>query len=1372
MNIGIDDEVELQRADNFEQAKLLEQKISRLEKLVKSRDDALNELYEVEKSKNDEITSLKERIKQDGIETSKLQNIIKTQNDEINSLNEKICDLEQQSINNLKQQQMIEASSPRIVENLLTDKESLYKEIADLRLQISQLEGILQEKEDDLTALQTKFSEFENKKENEIQLLLNESKDTKSLLSEMEKSSKDAYDSKVNLLEEDIDSLKSDCLELLKLISLLYMKSESREVENYEDMKDTSNMIIDSLSLSDKTKKIINDFSNSDQNFSQKAISFPLELSNQIYNSLKSSTNSKDCYSEKNEKPINLIKRFTITRLSDILTNQTPLCSVNHTESLYEEREYIIQNIDTEYSIIKQFLSEVLIDSEESAKDSPLNIFQMLVDVLFLDIYKPCAHTNKNSCRDCESTVINRECKDYLKTELVFKLIIKSVLDNDPEPLIANLNKIISEINSEQSGLKKIELEEDCDTVEKFNVKTLIDSLVKLSIGYGWTILHIFSYLEHTETLQLFLEHFSFEEQMSIVNRKSFSGFIPISLSILKDNLLITELFLTCGSDVQTVDNRRNTLLHFAINTDIQEVLIKRRVPLNAKNSSGQLANVIQPKSQILKLDFGRMDYSDSSESLDIESQSQKSNKKQIGIESEHSESSYGLKPFQNPALDSQESENKVILSAWISGNEPISSCKDDFCVFSIPEFESCDSDVSEPSVWNMLGFATNRNISSIYKGKNGDHAAMEQNIDRLEEMGLTQSEKKNGIWSDIVINYTARGLEKSCFPPPLDCPINLFRQILVLTTERFALFQYSPLKLLQAAPIMDLEEIIVPRNSNVLLLLKVDGWDDILLEVNRRSEFLDELTTLYRTLTTPPEILLSQTAPKASSENSVSKAEKSSSFWLGFMGKNNSSETTSEQKPSVLSPERASAFQNLISVYGENPPIVSEPDNLIGLFNSENKYSIVLAIINRGSFMLLPHRETSLLVSVPTYHFGFLGICINPPLALENPLSQQKKQSSSSTTSSKNELSENRLWQERFFILRSDGALIWCHHPNDTVICETIPIRFVRQIRVFNLTTSKENEFIPCFALDFTKNSLPSSLILHSDSSEMRDKWVEKIHNVRTILSESIPNISLFSMSSKVHSHSGVVGIYLRNTVKFLIRGKMKGQCKFNTADFKEINNFNSYSESDWFPDNHDNVLLKLNHLRTNFLLHHISNKSANLNGPLSGKKILDVGSGAGFFSEKLAELGGDVLGIDQSYKSIEIAHNHALRKPNYFSEILKLNNEEISSYIMNEPKPRSLKYFEGGVEHIQPIGIFDIIVASEVIEHVSDTNTFVQLISKFKYKVFNVILLFIGKLLKSNGVVMFTTLNRTILCYIYSIIFGEKILEMIPKVNSLKIS
>ncbi|KAF7457995.1 Pleckstriny domain containing protein [Cryptosporidium felis] len=1106
MDMEIEDDLERPRTEISEQTKLLEQKVLRLEKLVKSRDEALNELYELEKTKNEEITTLKERIKQDGIEASKLQNTINSLNEEILSLNEKVSELEQQNINNLRQQ-IKDTSSPCIVEDLLTDKESLYKEIADLRLQISQLEAQLQDKDEEFSLLQTTISDLKTNNE-EIQLQMNKNEDSEKLAIEREKAHKQMFETKISALESDLDLFKSDCSELLNLLALIQMNPQEGKINVSSSIQEAKKVIVNSIMLSDKCNELVNNHSGSDDVLNDELLSFSQLLVDQI---IKSSPGTNIGLQGNFEDKIDqnyfcILQNWIGSQFSFFIDKSPPLSPIIHTESIYKEREFILKQVETEFGSIETFLNKVVVKSENPVDSRYPNLFQIFTDLLYIDfLNKGTVIMSADPKSTSGISLSERESDFYLKVELLFKLTINSVVNNNPEPLIVSINKIISINNSEVSKLHKIELEDVKNCQEKcFDIKKFVNSLLKLTFGYGWTFLHIFSHLEQVEVLQLFLDNFSFEEQISFVNRSSYSGFVPITLSILKNNILLTELFLTSGSDVQIQDNRRNTLIHLTTSQNIQEILIKRRVPLTLKNSSGQLPSIIGSKSQVIKFDLDNFDQNDSEN--DIDSKHKPSND-YFGSEFNNGDPSKLARSFSCQIGVDLDNEEKVILSTWISGNEPISTCRDDFCVFSTPEFETCNSTVNESFVWNFLGFSSNRNISTIYKGKNGDHAAIEQNLDRLEEMNLSSAEKKGKIWSDFVINYTARGLEKSCFPPPLDCPTNLFRQILVLTSERFALFQYSPLKLLQAAPIMDIEEVIIPKNSHVLLLLKIDGWDDILLEVNHRSEFLDELTTLYRTITTPPEILLSHVTEIPSS-NLGNKSEKSSSFWLGFMNNksntSNQSDGSSGKKLEFLSPERASAFDNLISVYGENPPIITEPDNLIGLFNSQNQYSLVLAIINRFSFMLLPHRETSLLVSVPTYHFGFLGICVNPPLALENPLSPKKKASSDSLSANKNEKSENRLWQERFFILRSDGALIWCHHPNDAVCCETIPIRFVRQIRVFNLATSNENEVMPCFALDFTKNSIPSSLILHSDSSETRDKWVEKIHNVRTILSES----------------------------------------------------------------------------------------------------------------------------------------------------------------------------------------------------------------------------------------------------------------------------
>lgn len=60
----------------------------------------------------------------------------------------------------------------------------------------------------------------------------------------------------------------------------------------------------------------------------------------------------------------------------------------------------------------------------------------------------------------------------------------------------------------------------------------------------------------------------------------------------------------------------------------------------------------------------------------------------------------------------------------------------------------------------------------------------------------------------------------------------------------------------------------------------------------------------------------------------------------------------------------------------------------------------------------------------------------------------------------------------------------------------------------------------------------------------------------------------------------------------------------------------------------------------------------------PLKGDNILDVGCGAGFLSESLARLGGNVIGLDPNQTSYNEASTHKSTK----SDLSKLKYFNIS--------------------------------------------------------------------------------------------------------------
>ncbi|XP_055981191.1 ubiquinone biosynthesis O-methyltransferase, mitochondrial isoform X2 [Sorex fumeus] len=133
----------------------------------------------------------------------------------------------------------------------------------------------------------------------------------------------------------------------------------------------------------------------------------------------------------------------------------------------------------------------------------------------------------------------------------------------------------------------------------------------------------------------------------------------------------------------------------------------------------------------------------------------------------------------------------------------------------------------------------------------------------------------------------------------------------------------------------------------------------------------------------------------------------------------------------------------------------------------------------------------------------------------------------------------------------------------------------------------------------------------------------------------------------------------------------------------------------------------------------------------PLSGMKILDVGCGGGLLTEPLGRLGALVTGIDPVDENIKTAERHKI-----FDPVLD----------------KRVEYRACALEDIveDSAETFDAVVASEVIEHVTDLETFVQCC----YQV-----------LKPGGSLFITTINRTQLSYVLGIVFAEQIAGLVAR-------
>ena len=189
------------------------------------------------------------------------------------------------------------------------------------------------------------------------------------------------------------------------------------------------------------------------------------------------------------------------------------------------------------------------------------------------------------------------------------------------------------------------------------------------------------------------------------------------------------------------------------------------------------------------------------------------------------------------------------------------------------------------------------------------------------------------------------------------------------------------------------------------------------------------------------------------------------------------------------------------------------------------------------------------------------------------------------------------------------------------------------------------------------------------------------------------------------------------------------------NTIDKKEIEQFSALSNKWWDKSGPFSALHKMSNARIEFIIRNVKriiDKKNSKKKLLDGLTCLDVGCGGGILSERLCRLGADVTGIDASETAIKTAKEHSLNsRLNVKYECLT------TSELVNTDNPNLTRNF-------------DIIVASEVIEHVNNRNIFLSDISK---------------LCRHGGIIVFTTINKSILGVVLGKFFAENIIKVVPK-------
>ncbi|XP_032862340.1 ubiquinone biosynthesis O-methyltransferase, mitochondrial isoform X2 [Tyto alba] len=187
------------------------------------------------------------------------------------------------------------------------------------------------------------------------------------------------------------------------------------------------------------------------------------------------------------------------------------------------------------------------------------------------------------------------------------------------------------------------------------------------------------------------------------------------------------------------------------------------------------------------------------------------------------------------------------------------------------------------------------------------------------------------------------------------------------------------------------------------------------------------------------------------------------------------------------------------------------------------------------------------------------------------------------------------------------------------------------------------------------------------------------------------------------------------------------------SSVDSEEMKKFRRLAHKWWDEEGEYSALHSMNDIRVPFIRDTLLNMSSNyhVGNPLSGIKILDVGCGGGLLSEPLGRLGASVTGIDPLEDNIRTADQHKS-----FDPVLA----------------KRIRYKSSSLEEIveESMETFDVIVASEVVEHVADLEMFIKCCSR---------------VLKPEGSLFITTINKTQLSYVLGIVVAEKIMGIVPE-------
>ena len=187
-------------------------------------------------------------------------------------------------------------------------------------------------------------------------------------------------------------------------------------------------------------------------------------------------------------------------------------------------------------------------------------------------------------------------------------------------------------------------------------------------------------------------------------------------------------------------------------------------------------------------------------------------------------------------------------------------------------------------------------------------------------------------------------------------------------------------------------------------------------------------------------------------------------------------------------------------------------------------------------------------------------------------------------------------------------------------------------------------------------------------------------------------------------------------------------------TFDRDEVDRFGRMAAEWWDPNGKFRPLHQLGPARLAFIRDQLQRHFQQTGGasraslrPLAGLRVLDIGCGGGLVAEPLCRMRARVTAIDPSEETIETARAHS------------------------GPQGLDIDYRAARTEDLVAAGeTFDAVTCLEVLEHIPDPAAFLAIAAR---------------LVRPGGVMIVSTINRTMKSYALAIVAAEYVLGWLPR-------